>query len=126
MAATGSASAESPHPAQSTTSAESPPPAVLVSVVRNVTPVVVTAVTYALARSNIHLLDNAIAETIINTLLSAFVGLVWTALFRWLESHKSTWWGRAFLIASAPAYSSLTRPASPPAREGTAHTGDSA
>jgi hypothetical protein len=96
---------------------ESGPPAVLTSVVRNVTPVAVTAVTYALARSNIHLLDNAIAETIINTLLSAIVGLAWTAVFRWLESHKSSWWGRAFLIASAPAYSSTTstaRPAVPP------------
>jgi hypothetical protein len=91
--------------------AESSPPAVLVSVVRNVTPVIITAVTYALARSNIHLLNNAIAETVINTLLSAFVGLLWTAVFRWLESHKSTWWGRAFLIASAPAYSAVPAPA---------------
>jgi hypothetical protein len=79
---------------------------VLLTVVRTITPVLATATTYALARSNIHLLRNPTVETIINVVLSAAAGLVWTAVFRWLEAHKATWWGKAFLIADGPLYPS--------------------
>jgi hypothetical protein len=90
------------------TAADPPPPKdvqrpVLLTVVRNITPVLATAITYALARSNIHLLRNPTVEALINIVISAFAGLVWTAVFRWLEAHRSTWWGKAFLIADAPA-----------------------
>lgn len=69
---------------------------VLLTVVRTVTPVLATAITYALAKSNIHLLRNSTVEAIINVVISAAAGLVWTAVFRWLEEHKATWWGTSF------------------------------
>jgi len=90
---------------------------VLLTVVRTVTPVLATAITYALAKSNIHLLRNSTVEAIINVVISAAAGLVWTAVFRWLEEHKATWWGKAFLIANRPLY-----PASPADSRPTAPT----
>jgi hypothetical protein len=102
---------------------------VLLTVVRTITPVLATATTYALARSNIHLLRNPTVETIINVVLSAVVGLVWTAVFRWLEAHKATWWGKAFLIAdgslypTAPVASSAAAPMPPPRADGGSSTG---
>jgi hypothetical protein len=93
--------------AEAGTQLKDPQRPVLLTVVRTITPVLATATTYALARSNIHLLRNPTVETIINVVISAVAGLVWTAVFRWLEAHKATWWGKAFLIADGPLYPSV-------------------
>lgn len=85
------------------TPAQSPQSPVVTSVVRGITPWVLAGIAYALAKANIKI-DNTYLDVTVNTVLSTIVAAGYTYAVRWLETFKSSKWGRLFLIAKAPAY----------------------
>lgn len=95
------------------TPAAAPQSPVVTSTVRTITPVVVAALVYALAKANIKIDDTALS-VIVNSAVSAVVAAGYTYAVRWLETFKSSKWGRLLLIAKAPAYAPGPAPAPAP------------
>lgn len=85
------------------TPAPSPQSPVVTSTVRTLTPLVLGAIVYALSKANIKI-DNTALDVVVNSAVSTVVAAGYTFAVRWLETFKSSKWGRLFLIAKAPAY----------------------
>lgn len=88
------------------------PSPVVTSTVRTITPVVVAALVYALAKANIKI-DSTTLSVIVNSAVSAVVATGYTYAVRWLETFKSSKWGRLFLIAKQPSYPPVVAPVAP-------------
>jgi hypothetical protein len=83
---------------------------VVTSTVRTITPIVVAAIVYALTKANIHL-DNNTVNIFVSGIVSSVVAGAYTYVVRWLETFKSSKWGKLFIIAKTPTYASTPAPA---------------
>lgn len=88
------------------------PSPVVTATVRTITPVIVAALVYALAKANIKI-DNTLVSVVVNSVVSAVAATGYKFAVSWLETVKSSKWGRLFFIAKAPVYPPTPTPVEP-------------